>query len=144
MLTLLSAAGGLLGSLLPAILKFMQDKQDKAHELAILDRQAALQKAGADQRLQEIQVQGDVATLTAAITAQAVPSGVKWVDAFNSLVRPLVTYLLLAGYLWIKVYRLYHGEPITTVWNDEDQALLAAALSFWFGQRSIGKAMGRK
>ena len=64
---MLSLLGSLLGfgtSFLPKVMDYFQDRQDKAHELAVMTRQMELQlklqEAGAAMRLAEINVDADI------------------------------------------------------------------------------------
>ena len=98
MITLLGSIFGFLGSLIPQGMKYFQDKQDKAHELAILNKQMELQKLGLDQRLNEIQIQAETAQNVAAHSYMNEKSGVSWVDGLSSLVRPAVTFIFFFAF----------------------------------------------
>lgn len=52
MLTLLGSLLGFISSAFPDLLKILQDKQDRAHELQILDRQMEQMRFGHNQRLE--------------------------------------------------------------------------------------------
>jgi hypothetical protein len=112
MLTLLGSALGFLTSLFPDLLKLFRESQDRKHELAIMDRQMEMQRAGHQQRLEEINVQADIAESQALYKTLA-QTGVRWVDALAGSVRPVITYAFFA--------------------------LFAAVMSFWFGARSMAK-----
>ncbi len=148
MLTLFGGLLGLLTSALPTLLGLWQGRQDKKHELKILEVQAGLARLGHAQRLEEIQVQADVAESAALYRPQA-RSGVRWVDGLNASVRPVVTYLFLAAYLSVKV-ATYHlmtmvildttmAQAVTRLWNADDMAIFMAVLGYWFGSRSLAK-----
>lgn len=89
--TLLGSLLGLLSSAFPNFLKLWRDHSDRKHELAILDRQMEAQRQGHTQRLEEIQVQADVAESKALFAHSSQPNGVKWVDALRASVRPIIT-----------------------------------------------------
>jgi len=111
-MTILSTLIGFLTSGLPSLLKFFQDRNDKAHELALMDKQIAAQAALQAQRLEEVKVsamiQEQIALLKPGADAPVyapppVQSGVRWVDALDGFmtvwvniltasVRPVVTY----------------------------------------------------
>ena len=61
MLTLLGSLLGFATSAFPDLLALLRDRQDRMHELAILDRQMEQAKLGHQQRLEEIEVQADIA-----------------------------------------------------------------------------------
>ncbi len=75
------------------------------------------------------------------------PSGVKWVEALRASVRPIITYAFFILFATVKTAALFklldQGVGITdgliAVWDAETQALFAAVMSFWFGQRALAK-----
>ena len=147
MLTLLGSLLGFLSSAFPDFLKLWHDHADRKHELAILDRQMEAQRQGHTQRLEEIQVQADVAESKALYAHASQPSGVKWVEALRASVRPIITYAFFILFATVKTAALLklldQGVGITdgliAVWDAETQALFAAVMSFWFGQRALAK-----
>jgi hypothetical protein len=140
MITLLGALLGFVGSLLPDVFKAYSSAKDREHELAVMDRQMELQKLGLSQRVEEIR--------TAATTElyRTYNVGVRWVDAFNGTVRPALAYAFFMLYAAVKLsqYHLLAGiaapfDMLNLLWGEEDQAIFAAIISFYFGQRAMGK-----
>jgi hypothetical protein len=151
MLTLIGSLLGFVSSLFPDLLKLFRERQDRRHELAIMDRQMEMMRSGHQQRLEEIQVQADIAE-SQALYKSAVPTGVKWVDALAGTVRPVITYAFFALFAAVKGSALYVliavegmllAQALPQIWDPETQALFAAVMSFWFGQRALAKARGR-
>ncbi|CAB4195816.1 hypothetical protein UFOVP1299_36 [uncultured Caudovirales phage] len=150
MFTLLGSLLGFVSSVVPSILKLFTDKADKAHELAIMDKQLEMQRAGAVQRLEEINVQADIAE-SQALYKSVVPSGVPWVDALSGTVRPVITYAFFALFMGVKGYGLLAimdngvdvGTALMLIWDVETAALFAAIMSFWFGGRALHKMRGK-
>ena len=147
MLTLLGSLLGFVTSAFPDLLGLFRDRQDRQHELAILDRQLEQMKLGHQQRLEEIEVQADIAE-SKALYRHDKPVGVPWVDALRASVRPIVTYaffLLFAAvkgsalYVLIAVEGLLLADALPRIWDPETQALFAAVMSFWFGSRTLQK-----
>jgi hypothetical protein len=121
MLTFFSALMGFLTSGLPSLLKFLQDRHDKAHELALLDRQLRMHELLQGQRLEELRVAGLVEQQLAQLQPAAVayaPSPVRGgsagldalaafltagVNVLTASVRPVVTYLNNAAF-WALVF----------------------------------------
>lgn len=145
MLTILSALGGLASSLLPDVIHGFfgtkQDKADKSHELAILDRQIALQAAGQAGKMEELGLQADIAE-SGALEKRVTVIGVRWVDALNASVRPVVTYAFFALFAW-HIGTAILGTPQPAAWSEEVQALFAGIMGFWFGNRAMKHARGR-
>ena len=138
---------GFVSSAFPDPLKLVRDRQDRKHEFAILHRQTELQKLGHQQRLEEIEVQADIAE-SKALYRHDVKTDVKWVDALRGTVRPVITYaffLLFAAvkgsalYILITVEGMLIAEALPRIWDQETQTLWAAVVSFWFGSRTLQK-----
>ena len=155
LLTLLSMLGGGLMRLLPEVFAFMNKRSDNEHELAMMDKQAELEKTRSAMRQDEIQTQGqadmnlaEMNALSEALKSQMQVTGHVFVDTLNFLVRPLVTYFLLLLYALAKiamfVLAVQHGvagwDAILKVYGDEDRAILSSILSFWFLGRVFDKA----
>ena len=145
MLTLLGALLGFFSSSFPTLLKFFNQKQDRAHELAIMDRQIELSKSGQTSRLEEVRLQAESAEQV-ALYQHAQHSHVKWVDALAASVRPVITYAFFGLYGVIKVsqwiiltHTLPSAQSFVFLWSGEDEALFAAVMSFWFGHRALIK-----
>ncbi len=148
MLTLLGSLLGFVTSAFPDLLGLFRERQDRKHELAILDRQMEQMRIGHKQRLEEIEVQADIAESQALYCHDAQPSGVRWVDGLRASVRPLVTYaffLLFSGvkgsalYVLIAAEGFVLAEALPRIWDEETAALFGAVVSFWFGSRSLAK-----
>jgi len=144
---MLSLLGSLLGfgtSFLPKIMEYFQDRQDKAHELQVMDKQMAMQERGHEMRLEEINIDADIRE-TESLHRHDRKAGVVWVDALRGSVRPVVTYVMVLEFVFIKSAAMYlifgaDGVSLDTlnmIWDEETRALFAAILSFWFGHRAL-------
>ena len=137
--------GTVLSRLAPAL---RRDRADRKHELAILDRQMEAQRQGHSQRLEEIHVQADIAESKALYAHASQPSGVQWVEALRASVRPVITYAFFILFATVKIAALLQlleqgvgfTDGLIAIWDAETQALFAAVMSFWFGQRALQKA----
>ena len=142
--------GGLLGGafrLAPEVLKWLDRSGERKHELAMQDKALEFEKLRGAQRMAEIGAAADGAwnvgaleALKESVLAQGRLTGVKWVDALSSSVRPVLTYLFFALYSVAKaaafVGALNAGADwiaaVGQAWSDADQALWAGVLNFWF------------
>ncbi|MBN8530390.1 MAG: hypothetical protein J0L97_00810 [Alphaproteobacteria bacterium] len=149
MITLLSTLLGFLGAAMPDVFKIFRDRADRFHELAILDRQMELQKLGLSQRLEEIRISSEAAESQALYKTWK--SGVDWVDALNGTVRPVLAYAFFLLYFLVKMAMLaglakVQGQgflySLPLVWQEEDQAIFAGIISFYFGQRALRRMRG--
>ena len=150
--------GGLLGGafrLAPEILKWLDRQGERGHELAMQDKALEFEKIRGAQRMAEIGASADAAwntgaieALKEAVVAQARPSGVKWVDALSTSVRPTVTYLFVLMYVGVKLSTFVgsaqsgvgFGAALLAAWTAADQALLSGILNYWFLNRTLEKA----
>jgi hypothetical protein len=142
--------GGLLGGaflLAPEVLKWLDRKGERGHELAMQDKALEFEKLRGASRMAEIGASADAAWTTGAmdayreaIVAQGRPSGVKWVDALSTSVRPIITYWFMALYCSAKFAAFVAamnagagwGEAVINSWTQADQALWSGVLNFWF------------
>lgn len=157
--TLLGSLFGGLFRLAPEMLKWLDRKDERAHELAMFDKQLEADKMKGDQAIAQINAQADanigvaeVQAIIEATKAQAVQTGIKWVDALNALVRPLLAmqWLIL---LWPAVIvagftlAVLHGaDPLVALkaaFGVDEKAMAASVASFWLVDRSLRKMFGR-
>lgn len=133
---LLSGLGSLVfGNLAPKVFEYFTRRQDNAHELAVLTLQIDAAKQNAGAKLDAVVAQGSSNAFVAAINAQARPSGVKWVDAYSSLIRPATTTLILAAFL---VHKLSTWPDVK--WDDFDMYLTEMVIGYWYGDRAHVKS----
>jgi len=142
--------GGLLGGtfrLAPEILKWLDRKGERGHELAMQDKAIEFERLRGAQRMSEIGAAADFAWNTGALEAlkesvhtQGQRSGVGWADALSISVRPVITYWFMALYCAAKTAAFFGAinggggwiEAATHAWTEADQALWAGVLNFWF------------
>jgi hypothetical protein len=140
--------GGVFGGLLrlaPEALKFFDQKNERKHELAMLDAEMrfaqvkgeiAMRQTEAQMTMAEVEAIGEAFKEQSA-TAQAAG---KVVAAISALVRPFVTYLFVIAYAAVKIatfsIALEQGgnwkEVLLGMWGVDDMAVLNMILSFWF------------
>lgn len=153
---LITLLGGGLGGLLrlaPEILKWMDRKNERAHELSMLDKQLAADKQRSDLQLREVQAQSqgalDLAGLQAlveGVKAQGQMTGNIYIDGFNQLMRPIITLqwvVILYPAVIVATYilMLQAGDgalnALLKVFGPEEKAMVAGIVNFWFLDRVI-------
>jgi hypothetical protein len=161
MLEMLS--GGLLGSifggvfrLAPEVLKWLDKKNEREHELAMFGRQCELEAQRGQQKLAEIGAQREAAVdvgvmnaFQSAIEQQAemVKAAGGWVASLSASVRPVVTYWVLFVWSFIHVWFAWNawlsGAPATevfkTMMTPDFSALLSGTINYWFLDRTLAK-----
>jgi hypothetical protein len=143
-----SLFGGLLGGLFrlaPEVLKLLDRKSERLHELALLNAEMEFAKVRGEIMMRQTEAVMTVAELDAVgkgveeqgRTARAAG---KTIAAISALVRPIVTYAFVATYFLVKLaaYLLALDQGgdwrivLLDMWNKDDMAILTLILTFWF------------
>ena len=152
-------SGGLLGSifgglfrLAPEVLKFLDKKNERQHELSMFQLQTDLEKMRGEFKMEEKYVDYSIQqmdTIKAAFQEQAeTAKAAGWfVAAISALVRPGITWALFFMYAAVKAAALVIAfktgaawtEVVTRCWDEDDFGLFTMVISFWFVGRSIEK-----
>jgi hypothetical protein len=157
--------GGLLGSifgglfrLAPEVLKFLDRKNERLHELKMFEQQCQLEQMRGAQKLQEIGAQHgmavDVGVLDAFKSAldqqtEMVKAAGGWVASLSASVRPVVTYWILFIWSFVHIWFAWNAwlqgmppvEVFKTAMSPDFSALVAGTINFWFLDRAL-KARG--
>jgi len=161
MLELLS--GGIFGSLLggifrlaPEVLKFLDKKNERGHELEMFNRQCELEAQRGQQKMAEIGAQheatvdaGVMNAFNAAIESQTemVKAAGGFAASLSASVRPVVTYWILfiwsSVHLWMAYSAWHTGAEPTEVFklmmSADFSALVSGTLNYWFLDRTLAK-----
>jgi hypothetical protein len=149
--TLIGTALGAVSRLATAWLQYRTQERDQAHEREMTKLLTEREQKLSDLRVREASVAGELKVdetwaqaLRDAVGTQK--TGVGWVDAISATVRPALTYwwmILLsvfkASALWILADSQGWKTALTYAWSADDQAILAAIISFWFLDRTLRK-----
>ena len=141
MITLLGSLLGFISSTFPDLLKLFRDASDKKHEITLLQMQMEFQAQGHQERIEEINTQADIAESQALYKTYT--TGISWVDALNGTVRPVIAYSFFILYTAVKIMHFSADLP-WLLWTEEDQAIFAGIISFYFGQRAMAKMRSEK
>lgn len=139
-----SALGGLL-RIAPEVLKWLDRKNERQHELSMLDKEMEFAKVRGEIAMREADARMTVAELDAMSTAlkeqgETARSAGRWVAAASALVRPIVTYWFVGLYSAAKIAAIglavQQGgkwqEVLAAAWGEPDMAILSLILTFWF------------
>jgi hypothetical protein len=161
MLDILS--GGILGSifggvfrLAPEVLKWLDKKNERAHEAIMFSRQCDLEQMRGQMKLAEIGAQREAAidvgvmdAFQSAIEQQAtmVKAAGGWVASLSASVRPVVTYWVLFVWSFIHVWFAWNAwlagapavEVFKTMMTPDFSALLSGTINYWFLDRTLSK-----
>lgn len=150
MSVVLASVIGFLHSFIPNIFDIFQDKRDKQQELAIMQLQLERERIGTAAKEQEILVQSQAQVMQTLYQTANTPTGIRWLDAMNALVRPAMAYLIVIDYVLV-TYLAYVAlmstsmalsptDIVSVLWTNDDRDLFAVITAFYFGSRINGKA----
>jgi hypothetical protein len=156
-------SGGIFGSLLggifrlaPEVLKFLDKKNERGHELEMFNRQCELEAQRGQQKMAEIGAQheatvdaGVMNAFNAAIESQTemVKAAGGFAASLSASVRPVVTYWILfiwsGVHLWMAYSSWRTGMEPTEVFklmmSADFSALVSGTLNYWFLDRTLSK-----
>lgn len=155
--------GGVVGSVLggvfrlvPEFLKAFDRKNERAHELAMFDRQCRLEEQRGQQKMAEIGAIREAAVDTGVVDAlklaisqqtEMAKAAGGWAAALSASVRPVMTYYLLLMYGIVKsaviLQQLMAGNSFVDVfpkvWGVDDMALLSGVVNYWILDRTLAR-----
>lgn len=151
--------GGLFGSLIggvfrlaPEILKFLDKKNERLHELNMFRLQTDLEKLRGEFKVEEKYVDYSIQQLDSikeAFKEQSETSQAAgpFVAAVSALVRPGITWALFGMYAAVKAAALVIAfqtgavwtEVVTQVWDEDDFGIFTMCISFFFVGRPLEK-----
>jgi hypothetical protein len=160
MLSVLSSILGFATSGLPSVLDFFKQKGDQKHEQSMarleMERSVEMAKAGfaSQERIEEFKTdQVEMETYAQermalykhdeALAKNASP----WVNNLRASVRPVVTYIFLfiilfidvVGLIWAMKSGVDFAQALDIIFSQEEMAIFASIIGFWFGSRHWDK-----
>lgn len=140
--------GSLLGGVFriaPEVLKWLDRRGEREHELKMLNAEMEFAKIKGEIAMRQAEAQMTVAELDAmseAIKEQGMTARAagKWVSALSASVRPIITYIFVGLYVFVKIasYLLAVSQGgewktvLVSMWNQDDMAILMLILTFHF------------
>jgi hypothetical protein len=149
---LIGGAIGALARLAPEVLKALDRKNERKHELELTKQQLEVIKVQGHMKLDSERIRADSEQLVTGLEAikeayRSQKTGFKFADTISALVRPFVTYLVvglwalvkLAAYSQLVGSGLEWDVAVRTMWNEDDAAVFFGILNFWFLSRVFEK-----
>ena len=156
--------GGIFGSLLggifrlaPEVLKWLDKKNERSHELEMFKNQCQLEAQRGSQKLDEIGANRDMAVDTGVLTAfsnaltqqseMVKTAGPGWIASLSASVRPVITYWVIFIWSFIHIWFCWNAyinglpptEVFKTLLTPDLSALVAGTINYWFLDRSLMK-----
>lgn len=157
--TLIGTLFGGVFRLAPEFLKWLDRKDERKHELSMFDKQLEADRLRGDQAIAQINAQADasigaaeVQAIIEATKAQAMQTGIRWVDALNALVRPVLAFqwliflwpaVIVSGFVLAVVGGADPLVALKAAFGVDEKAMAASVASFWLVDRSLRKMFGR-
>ena len=148
--SILGGLVGLGGSVVPAILDYKNKQKERSHVEEMRKIEMDALKLGHAFQLEQTEI-GAAQTETAAVYAHdqsLSEGGGPFIRSMRASVRPIITYVFFILYIAVKICAIYTAWWIQSVplapalmalWTENDAALFATIMGFWFGQRSLLK-----
>jgi succinyl-CoA synthetase beta subunit len=140
--------GGVFGGLLrlaPEVFKIFDKKNERAHELRMVEAEMEFAKVRGEIAMRQTEAamtMAEMDTMAEAFKEQSqTAKNAGWfVSAISALVRPTVTYAFLALFVAVKVaaylIAIEQGgnwkDVLTSMWGSDDLAVFNMIISFWF------------
>ena len=126
-------------------------KLEQAHELAVVDKE--IDKAEVESEI--VVNEGELSAFKTSLIEGNKKSAIRWVEGFNSLMRPLITLFFLGVVTWltVEVHELVGGLDALTHSEIMDLYvkiiatilfLTATSVTWWFGARPSSDKKGKK
>lgn len=160
---LVSSVLGIVGGLVPDIFKEIRESREHGRELERMDRTAEIQLKMLDK-----QTDGKLAEIEAGVAVEEMrafraqmnniykqqPTGIKWIDGFNALIRPATAaalmglFVFIAGaYAWSLMGAIDLSIPddwgrlAKALWGSMVGEAIQAVLGYLFGYRTTSAAV---
>lgn len=149
-LTLIGAIGGLLSSAVPEVLNIFKGKQERKDQIELMKTQILAKRNDVDLTLQQFEATKDFEESKQLREHDiALSKGKGFFAGLSKSVRPTLTYFFFGLFVTVKishlVYAIQSGDfnsfnvAINEIWDPETEAMFAAIMGFWFGNRYFEK-----
>ena len=147
MLALLSPLFGILGSLLPSVVRIFERKQEIKYEIELTKIKLDAAERQADLQFNIEMVKSDSNLRQSALDHDKSIDGGKYINALRASIRPVITYTFFFLFVAVKVAAAYVmlktgqsvPEMLKAVWDVETMSLFSTIIAFWFGSRVMEK-----
>jgi hypothetical protein len=138
---------GAIARLAPEVLAIIDKRGERKHELKMAEQNlkiTQLQNEGklaiVDREIEGKQFEAGVLALKAGIEAQGKPTGIRWIDALNASVRPVIAYWVFGLYSIAKLAQIEMAratgigvsEAVQVSWTQFDGEMMSAVIMFFF------------
>jgi hypothetical protein len=141
MLTLLGSLIGFLSSALPKLFEFFDQRENNRLQIEVIKAQIEASKVNKNLEIKFYESQKEILEQE-LLLKHDVELKDNWL---SSSVRPTITYLFFFLFAAVKISMIWHAiatgndfyAAMQITWDEETQAIFAAIISFWFGNRAF-------
>lgn len=149
MLALLSPFFGIIGSLLPSIVRIFERKQEIKYELDMAKLKIDAAERQADLQFNVEMVKASAVERQSLLDHDKSLDGGVFINSLRASIRPVITYTFFFLFVAVKIAAAYvmlsQGqsvpEMLKAVWDVETMSLFSTIIAFWFGSRVMEKQM---
>jgi len=145
MIAIISTIFGILGGLLPSLIKILEMRTSYKYELELTKIRLEAAARGLDM---QFAIEAVKAEANEGVSVRQHDSSIVYNDTLNTLrasIRPVLTYFFFFMFCGIKIAAAtlmfqngYNGiEVLNAVWDTHTIAIFGAVMGFWFGSRSM-------
>jgi hypothetical protein len=147
MLALLSPLFGIMGSLLPSVVRIFERRQELKHEIDLTRIKIEAAEKNAKIELEATAIKADVDEGESVRRHDRSLRGGQFIDTLRASIRPVITYVFFFFFIAVKTAAAYVmlksgqsvPEMLKAVWDVETMSLFATIIAFWFGARTLEK-----
>lgn len=147
LLALLSPILGILGSLLPSVVRIFERKQELKYEIELTKIKVDAAAAQANLNYNIELVKAESIERQSLYDHDKSLDGGKFVNALRASIRPVVTYSFFLLFVAVKISAAYvmiktgmsMPDMLKAVWDTETMALFSTIMGFWFGSHMFEK-----
>ena len=145
MITLFSTIFGIIGSVIPNLVKILERRQDFKHEREILQIRLDAAAKGVELQYDAEIAKASVEEGKSLRDHDIMFAGNEFLDTLRSSIRPVLTYFFFFMFCGIKItaatFMFENGynpiEILNAVWDVYTAAIFGTVIGFWFGNRSM-------
>ena len=147
MLTAVTTLIGLLGGILPYVVRIMELRQRYKYELELAKIQLEAARLGFDLEYSINNAKADLAEGNSLRTHDLYLDDSKFFNTLRASIRPILTYFFFFLFCAVKFSAMalmfkqgYNGlEVLNAVWDIYTVSIFSAIIAFWFGNRAMSK-----
>lgn len=150
-LSLFSPLIGIVGSLLPSIVRMFERKQEIKYEIELTKIKLDAAREQGQIQLSIENVKADTEEGSSLRSHDTSLDGGKLINALRASIRPVITYIFFFLFVAVKIAAAYvmltTGQSVPdmlrAIWDPETMALFSTIIAFWFGTRVLEKMDAR-